>query len=613
MLTGQHIICLSSIDWDFNWQGHQEIMSAFAKGGNRVLYIENTGVRMPRPHDLPRLKRRLANWVKGFKGFRRIQENLWVYSPVILPFPYSRLARIFNRWLLVSAIRRWMRALNAHDPILWTFLPTGIALDVLMQIEHRLAVYYCIADFEALVPQPHKVRQTEAEIVKRCDVVFAQGKVLEERCRRWNEQVYVFPFGVNLGTFVQAQDAPAETPEDLCGLPRPVIGYIGGIHRHVDMELLQAVAKQRRGWSVVLVGPIQVDAASVNGADNLFLLGEKPFAQLPRYVRAFDVCIIPYRESDYTKTVYPTKLNEYHALGKPVVSTWLPEVAAFNERHGSLVRLARHSTEFIEHIEDALREHDPALIRRRQTVAQEHDWQQRIEQMSRLLEQRLAHKDEAAPGEWQQRLVAGYHRVKQQSLKLAVPLLAYLLLFHSPLLWWVAAPLRVSRSPRPADAIVVFAGGVGESGRAGQGYIERVRKAAQLYQDHYAPALVLSSGYIHGINETKLMQTVATSLGVPASAIVVEDRARNTLENVQFSSAIARAHGWRSLVVVSSPYHMRRALSVFKRQAPEIAVTPVPITDSTFFDRSNGVQLEEWWAILHEYVGLLFYWMKGWV
>ena len=92
-LTGKDILCISSIDWDFNWQGHQEIMATLAGQGNRVLFVENTGVRAPKLRDLPRLRRRLMNWLRSTKGFRQEAKNLFVYSPLILPFPYSRLSR----------------------------------------------------------------------------------------------------------------------------------------------------------------------------------------------------------------------------------------------------------------------------------------------------------------------------------------------------------------------------------------------------------------------------------------------------------------------------------------------------------------------------------------
>ncbi len=62
MLKNENIICISSIDWDFVWQGHQEIMATLAKNGNRVVFIDNTGVRTPGMQDIWRLKKRIKNW-----------------------------------------------------------------------------------------------------------------------------------------------------------------------------------------------------------------------------------------------------------------------------------------------------------------------------------------------------------------------------------------------------------------------------------------------------------------------------------------------------------------------------------------------------------------------
>jgi len=105
MLQGETIICVSSIDWEFNWQGHQEIMSTFARHGNVVLFIENTGIRRPSWRDLPRLARRIGNWRRHVGGIRQVEERLYVCSPLILPFPYSRLAGLINRMLLYRTIK----------------------------------------------------------------------------------------------------------------------------------------------------------------------------------------------------------------------------------------------------------------------------------------------------------------------------------------------------------------------------------------------------------------------------------------------------------------------------------------------------------------------------
>src|SRR3989338_2029832 len=131
MMTNTNIVCFSSIDWDFIWQGHQEIMTRLAKAGNRILFIENTGVRAPRLRDAPRLWQRFLNWRRSTKGFRQEGERLFIYSPIILPFPYSRIARWINRKLMRRALERWMHATNFYRPIIWTFLPTPLVLDLI--------------------------------------------------------------------------------------------------------------------------------------------------------------------------------------------------------------------------------------------------------------------------------------------------------------------------------------------------------------------------------------------------------------------------------------------------------------------------------------------------
>ncbi len=624
MITNKNIICVSSIDWDFVWQGHQEIMSVFASNGNRVLFIENTGVRAPIIKDMPRLWKRFVNWIRSIKGFRKEMENLYVYSPVILPFPYSRVARCINKNILLPALRRWMRAIEFHDPIVWTFLPTGIALDIANNIDTKLLVYYCIADFYKLVNNQKKIKKFEDELIKKCDLIFAQGEILANKCKKLNDNVHIFPFGVRLEAFDSyRKSSHTQPPSDIKDIRKPIIGYVGGIHRHLDFELIKFIAEKHPEWSLVFVGPVQVDVSELRSYRNLFLLGKKDFSVLPAYLYEFSVGIIPYAKSEYTETVFPTKLNEYHAMGKAVISTDIPEVVSFNMINEGLVSVAKTREDFVECIEKAVKVENKNLEERRVESAKKNNWILRIETMSGIMESTIDRKLKNTIN-WQEQMLKLYRISRRRIIKAgAVVLFFYIILFYTPLVWLMAARLKITQVPRKSDCIVVFSGGVGESGKSGQGYEERVQYAVELYKEGYAENIVFSSGYTYVFQESSIMKALAISLGVPNDVIFLDDRARNTYQNVKFTNEILEKYGWKSILLVSSPYHMLRSQLVFNKNAGDKRVIYAPIQNSLFYSHhekdKNGkriwkkINMRQIKGIVHEYIAILYYFWKGWI
>lgn len=598
-------------------------MASLAADGNRVLFVENTGIRSPGLGDVQRLLKRVKSWAKSVKGFRKERDNLFVYSPVILPFPFSRIGRFFNRRLLISPLKRWMKAVNFNSPIAWTFLPTGTALDIIDNVDPKLVVYYCIADFRKLVDDRRKLERYEKKLLEVSDVVFAQCKALEVRCRAVNVNVHVFPFGVNFEYFNSFIDTGATEPSEVVSNDGgPVIGYVGGLHRHVDYKLIRYMAEKNPEWLIVLVGPVQANISEIKGIPNILLTGKKDFSDLPAYISRFDACVIPYILNEYTETVLPTKLNEYHAMGKPVVSTELPEVAEYNRVNDCLVYLAGTHSEFCDMVEKAIKKNSDLLASRRILSAKKNGWSERIAQMEGIIESSLAKKS-AMERDWRTAFLKFYRKSNGWMLKSAVALaLAYILIFYTPLAWVAAKPLAVYGNPESADCIVVFGGGVGESGKAGQGYEERVERAVQLYKAGHSRKVIFSSGYKYAFDEPTVMKALAVYLGLPESDIMLEEKAKSTYEHAVFTARILKENGWNRALLVSSPYHMLRASMVFRKLDPGLKVTCMAPIRSRFYERQNGssvipfhrqinwVQLK---GLLHEYVALAYYWIKGYV
>jgi uncharacterized SAM-binding protein YcdF (DUF218 family) len=341
--------------------------------------------------------------------------------------------------------------------------------------------------------------------------------------------------------------------------------------------------------------------------------GSGPHAELPGYVKHFDVGIVPYRLTDYTTNVYPTKLNEYLVMGIPVVATDLPEIRRFNADHGDIVAVAAGADAFASAVRAAFDKAPPSEVTRRISAAHANSWQSRITAMKRLIAEGTERRAATAQ-RWDEKLRRAYRRTRNRIAQIVIGLAAlYLLIFNTNILWRSAAPLVRSAPPAAADAIVVFAAGVGESGKAGGGAQERIAQAVALYKGGYAPVLILSSGYVYSFQEAEVMRALAVDQGVPASAILLEQRAINTYQMVKFVDEILREHRWKRILLVSSPYHMRRALLVWRKQAPDVSVLPTPVPRSQFYEHSRGATLEQVRGILQEYVAIFGYWRRGWV
>jgi glycosyltransferase involved in cell wall biosynthesis len=384
------VVILSSIDWGSLWQGPQEIAVRLGRAGRKVLYVENTGVRTPRLSDARRVAARLARWGRTVgTGQPEIAPNVWLCSPLMLPPFGPAWQRALNRRVFVPRVVQTARALGIGRVQIWTFLPTDTALDVIdgFGAACESLVYNCGADFTQLTPDHGKLQAIEREVVQRSTAVFTNCELLARRFSPIHPRVRALPGGVSLEAF--PLDPPGDPPQELRALPRPIIGYVGGLHRHLAMDLLVAMARARPHWSWVYVGPHQTDVGPLAALSNVHRPRPRPHHDLARYIHQFDACTIPYARSVYTDTVVPMKLNEYLAMGKAVVSTDLPALADAPEVMEAIWTSPPAELRFLAAIEAALLagQADGARTRRR-ALAEAASWEVRLGQM--LSEARMA-------------------------------------------------------------------------------------------------------------------------------------------------------------------------------------------------------------------------------
>jgi glycosyltransferase involved in cell wall biosynthesis len=356
-------------DWDAENRTSSHQVALQLNKLAEIVYIECPGLR--RPAATARDARKLVNKLRKVLQGPRSANGLHVYTLLQLPFHGSASLRWLNRRLVNWQVRRIRRNLGSRKPpVLWFVIPHVSYLPRLQR--DCPSVYYCIDKYAALPGvDARAVDAMDQTLTETADLLFVASEKLFEDKRRQRPDTILSPHGVDFDLFSQAADRQGGArPADLPPWPGPIVGFFGSLESWIDLQLLAHVAQRRPDWLIVLIGHEAVDVGPLRNHSNVLRVGCKPFAQLPRYGRFFDVGLLPYKLTEQVIHSNPIKLREYLAMGKPVVSVRFPHAEGF----GQLVYLAGTYDEFVSAIERALREDDDALRRARMESVRNTTW-----------------------------------------------------------------------------------------------------------------------------------------------------------------------------------------------------------------------------------------------
>lgn len=381
------IVLLSIADWDNPfWTNKQHVAVELAKRGHRVFYIDSLGLRRPSAssQDISRIRRRLQ---KAVCAPRAVRKNLWVWSPVILPFHSNAIIRRTNQYLLSRWLDYWLRRLAFHKDILWTYNP--LTTQLLNFRQFNKLVYHCVDEIKAQPGMPKEaLEQAEQVLVQEASIVFVTAPKLLETRRRWNRNTYYLPNVADYAHFSTAMDEQTALPDDLAAIPAPRIGFVGAISGYkVDFRLLRLVAAAHPEWSLVLIGKVGegdpwTDFSLLHGLANIHLLGAKPYDDLPQYLHGIDVAILPNQLNEYTEAMFPMKFFEYLAAGRRIVSVDLPALREFSD----VAYIAKTPADFVTGIAQTLAGQG-APLEARLSLAKEYTYEARTEKMMSLIQQ----------------------------------------------------------------------------------------------------------------------------------------------------------------------------------------------------------------------------------
>ena len=214
--------------------------------------------------------------------------------------------------------------LNKDVSIGWFYSASFSPL--LEALSFETIVYDCMDELSLFKGAPQQLIDQEKYLMANADIVFTGGKSLYESKKEMHDNVYCFPSSVDEAHFAQARNGIA-VPEDIASIKWPIIGYFGVIDERIDLDLVRESAARLPDVSFVMIGPLaKIEDGDLPKARNIHYLGMKSYEELPGYLKAFDVAMMPFALNDATKFISPTKTLEYMAAGKPIISTRIKDV-----------------------------------------------------------------------------------------------------------------------------------------------------------------------------------------------------------------------------------------------------------------------------------------------
>ncbi|NQU17438.1 MAG: glycosyltransferase [Candidatus Saganbacteria bacterium] len=382
MLKGENIICFAGEDWGtHNPLAKTHLLTRLAKQ-NRVLFIESICIRKPvlSQKDAVRLRNKLSKWIRGII---KTDQGFYVAAPLVIPYHGNNIVDFINKYLLIIQLKIYQYILNLKKPILWICIPT--AASIAGKLDEKLLLFHIFDKWDQ-VPELDSgmrkyIRKQMDILAKKSDLCLTISNIIVEENKHLNSNIHFIDHGVDYEHFGRTLLEETKIPDDIKNISGPIVGYIGNIERgNVDYELIKEIARSRPDWNIVIIAKIYSNFSEFDDFPNIHLLGMKKYKDLPNYLKAFDVCMIPFMVSKWIEACSPLKLKEYLAAGKPVVSTFEPQ----EEEYREVVYFADSYASFVKRIEDALSDNSPEAAQRRRAVVKNETWDHRVEEISNL-------------------------------------------------------------------------------------------------------------------------------------------------------------------------------------------------------------------------------------
>jgi len=323
---------------------------------------------------------RFKNWVAG--GI--VSANFFTYVPMTL-LPYLNIPLLRSEWLANRTLKLCFpsvkKALAAHGLSEVNFLfVSDPVLCGLAEIVHYEWFGFRISDeIGAFLSSPPSMKKLVERAVLQANLVFATSQYLCEELEQLRTDVIYLPNGCDYEHF----STLCPEPYAYKNIPRPRAIYVGAIADWFDVDLVSWTSARLSDISFVLIGPVSCNLKDLKTRRNVYVLGPRPYSEVPAYMQHADVGLIPFKKARLTDRVSPIKLFEYCAAGLPVVINDLLETNRYANQE-FILRAETHE-EFAMLIKIAIARRDKVQDKCR-TFAHKNSWAERFATIMSFLE-----------------------------------------------------------------------------------------------------------------------------------------------------------------------------------------------------------------------------------
>ena len=375
--------------WDMPIGSNAKDIALEISKQNRVLYIntplDKKSFLKDRNSNSPDYLQRY-NVIKGATStLRQISASLWVMDYPFSIWPANSIpdGKLFdwvnrlNNKKMYQFAKKTIKEINFKNYLLLIDNDIYRSFYAVEYLKPIFSIYYRRDNMTSAFWRKHAPR-LEPRLCQKSNLVVANSPQLAKAVQTYNQYSFDIGQGVDLSNY--NTNNSYQLPKDMENIPRPIIGYVGWVtSRRLDANLLYQVALRCPQYSFVMVGGEDdfFKKHPLHSLSNVHFLGQKKQIETISYMSHFDVCMNPQLVNEITIGNYPRKVDEYLALGKPVLATKTLTMDLFT----GYVWNCLGAEEYIQAINEALIPTSSDIIKKRIEFAHTHTWENSINKL----------------------------------------------------------------------------------------------------------------------------------------------------------------------------------------------------------------------------------------